>query len=113
MASDEIQDLVEVTKKQLLHLQSLGVEGIQLGEVQVTRRQPASIPPRVVEPPKPTVKVEPPAKPSSINIDSLFGNVAPPTETSATSTETFDDIQNDIGNCTRCSLHLGRTNICH
>ena len=32
MSSSELDELLAQTKKQLLHLQSLGVEGIQLGQ---------------------------------------------------------------------------------
>ena len=113
MPSDELKNLVEVTKKQLLHLQSLGVEGIQLVDSKIVQQEPAAIPPRVTEPLKRPTRSEPPAKPSPINIESLFGDAARSADVMANSTETFDDIQKDIGNCTRCPLHLGRTNVCH
>ncbi|MEO6590344.1 MAG: uracil-DNA glycosylase [Pyrinomonadaceae bacterium] len=41
---------------------------------------------------------------------SLFGDVK---KTLPESNETFEDIHTDIGNCTRCPLHEGRTKIVH
>jgi len=40
----------------------------------------------------------------------LFGDVS---QTLPESGETIEDIHNDIGNCTRCPLHEGRTKIVH
>lgn len=42
--------------------------------------------------------------------DTLFGDIA---QTLPESTETIEDIHADIGNCTRCPLHEGRTKIVH
>ena len=111
MASSELQELVNKTKKQLLHLQALGVEGIQLNEAEtqvVSETKPKTRDAAVAAAPQ-----EPPRKPTSVNVDSLFGEFASSSDKLPVSTETFDDIQNDIGDCTRCSLHLGRTNVCH
>ena len=41
---------------------------------------------------------------------SLFGDM---TQTLPESSETIEDIRADIGNCTRCPLHEGRTQIVH
>jgi hypothetical protein len=43
--------------------------------------------------------------------DSLFGDVAEPQPTFSTSAETLSDIWNDIGDCTRCGLCEGRTQV--
>ena len=43
--------------------------------------------------------------------DSLFGDVAEPPPTFSTSAETLSDIWNDIGDCTRCGLCEGRTQV--
>ncbi|HEY6803159.1 MAG TPA: uracil-DNA glycosylase [Pyrinomonadaceae bacterium] len=120
MDSNELQDLIAKTKKQLLHLQMLGVEGIQLERSDVTLRAnaPAQIrvekeslkAPVVSAPP---VMSAPPVKPNSPNPDRLFGGFGKASEALEPSTETFEDIHRDIGDCTRCALHLGRTNICH
>lgn len=42
--------------------------------------------------------------------DSLFGDM---TQTLPDSNETLEEIRADIGNCTRCPLHEGRTKIVH
>lgn len=44
---------------------------------------------------------------------SLFGDLAPEKETLPESNETFEDIRADIGDCVRCPLYQGRTNIVH
>lgn len=46
-------------------------------------------------------------------LDSLFGDLAPAAPKLTPSSETFEDIRVDIGDCTRCPLHQGRTNIVH
>jgi DNA polymerase len=112
MSSNELKDLINKTKKQLLHLQTLGVEGIQLTEnenpvVGKTAQRVA------VQTPVTPARVQTPSKPASINVESLFGDVGKPTDQLQISNETFEDIHRDIGDCTRCSLHLGRTNVCH
>jgi uracil-DNA glycosylase len=58
-------------------------------------------PARESEMPKTTVTEEMPT---------LFGDVTP---TLPESSETIEAIRADIGNCTRCPLHEGRTNIVH
>lgn len=45
--------------------------------------------------------------------DTLFGDLAPPIPIIQKSSETFEQIWSDIGNCTRCPLHERRTNIVH
>ena len=42
--------------------------------------------------------------------NSLFGDM---TQTLPESTETIEEIRADVGNCTRCPLHEGRTKIVH
>ena len=43
--------------------------------------------------------------------DSLFGDMAEPQTTFSPSTETLSDIWNEIGDCTRCGLCEGRTQV--
>lgn len=50
-------------------------------------------------------------EPSSLG-NSLFGDIAPAGELPQ-SNETLDDIHKEIGDCTRCPLSQGRTNIVH
>jgi len=107
MSSSELKDLISKTKKQLLHLQVLGVEGIQLTEAEVPVAKPSSK--QVVEPLVAPARVQPP---TSVSVDRLFGDFGK-SDKIENSSETFEDVHRDIGDCTRCSLHLGRTNICH
>jgi DNA polymerase len=44
---------------------------------------------------------------------SLFADLNPPAEALARSSETFQEIWADIGDCTRCPLYQGRTTIVH
>jgi uracil-DNA glycosylase len=46
--------------------------------------------------------------------ETLFGDIAPKDELSlGRPGETFEDIRADVGDCVRCPLHQGRTNIVH
>jgi len=45
--------------------------------------------------------------------DSLFGVLTPVSQKLEKTTETFEDIWTDVGNCTRCPLHEARTHIVH
>jgi len=102
MDSSELLELVKETKKQLLHLQTLGVEGVQLSKEPLPRSTAAS---PVFQPPTP--------KGLQTERVSLFGDLAPQAEKLASSLETFEDIHNEIGDCTRCPLHRERTTVVH
>lgn len=113
MPSPEIDELIAKTKKQLLHLQSLGVEGIQLDGAPV-------IPSPVAAPAKPTpakIHVEPspaPIRKPVVATDAvLFGDLGPAPEILPTTNETFEQIHQEIGDCTRCPLHRDRTTVVH
>jgi len=111
MKSADLRDLIDETKKQLLHLQTLGLEGIQLTEMTVTT--PPNKHSVVSAPPKrePQSSIAPSQKKAPAV--SLFGNLVKPPEKLTASTETFDQIHDEIGDCTRCPLHTGRTTIVH
>jgi uracil-DNA glycosylase family 4 len=130
--SDEIRDLLNETRKQLEHLQALGVEGIPVsGELKLPARtpvanqpktEPARTPPIRTEPirqqpiPAKTVAPPPPAPPKAPEvtpINALFGDLAPPPEKLEPSNETFEQIHAEIGDCTRCPLHRERNNVVH
>lgn len=55
----------------------------------------------------PTVPAEGVASPKPVPEKSLYGDISGLPESS----ETMQDIWNDIGNCTRCPLHEGRTQV--
>src|ERR1043165_2415206 len=91
----EILDLLTETKKQLEHLRTLGVEGIRVD--------------RPPNPPNPRLKQTVASPP----VCSLMGDIAPSPAKLTPSTETFDQIHAEIGDCTRCPLHLERTHVVH
>src|SRR5262245_29849756 len=86
-------DVLELAKKQLEHLRELGVEGI---------RVPAAATPA----PSPTTVITAPS-------ESLFGDLGPDPVKLTRSTETFEQIHTEIGDCTRCSLSQERTHVVH
>jgi uracil-DNA glycosylase len=95
----ELLDLLADTKKQLEHLRVLGIEGIRpttaaAAPAQITR---AAIPKQV----------------ETTSPSSLFGELTPAEPVLTQSTETFEQIHAEIGNCTRCPLHLERTHVVH
>lgn len=85
-------EILKSLKNQLEHLRELGVEGIRIS---------------VPEAPE-----APPVTPAS---NSLFGELtpAPAPAKLAPSTETFEQIHAEIGDCTRCPLHQERTHVVH
>ena len=94
--SEELRNIIAETKKQLEHLRVLGVEGVQVTAEPVTARPVVAVPPEPVK-----------------TITSLFGEMAPAPVTLTKSTETFEQIHAEIGDCTRCPLHLERTHVVH
>ena len=100
MSQEELRDLVNRTKKQLEHLKALGVEGIQVSTATA---------PSIAAPPPPTAPVPVVSEP----VTSLFGDLAPAPVKLTKSSETFEQIHAEIGDCTRCPLHLERTHVVH
>ena len=88
-----LPEVIEQTKKQLEHLRALGVEGIRLD----------------VTP----VDVAPAVEPKQEKGSSLFDDFKPAPKKLEPSTETFEQIHAEIGNCTRCPLHVDRTHVVH
>lgn len=104
MAASDLNDLLDRTKKQLLHLQTLGVEGIDLSSDVIINRpihRPTPITKDLVE----SIPVLKSSEP--------FADPTPQPQPQPSSAETFDDIHKEIGNCTRCPLHTGRTTVVH
>ena len=93
----DLQELIDDTKKQLEHLRVLGVEGIRGTPVVAPRPQ------RVVQQ----------APSESISSTSLFGDLSPAAAKLAPSTETFEEIHSEVGDCTRCPLYRERTHVVH
>lgn len=117
---DDVRELLDVTRKQLKHLQALGVAGIPMsGELKLPVRvaaKPVSRPePEPIKPiaPRPPVVATPPQTPAANPGNALFADLGPAPETLQPSNETFEQIHAEIGDCTRCPLHLQRTHVCH
>src|SRR5262249_31800831 len=107
MDSPELFDLIPETKKQLLHLQTLAVDGAHISApLEIVRA--ASRPEAV-----PVSRTTPKPASASRTLDTLFGNLAPQPEKLAASQETFEAIRTEIGDCTRCPLHRERTTVVH
>src|SRR5882724_8698830 len=117
--TQELLELVRETKKHLKYLQELGVEGIQrsVKEVGPVRKEYGSRP--SVTPASHRSELFNAAQPSGDRLansslpSSLFGDLGLQPERLAPSTETFEEIWSEVGDCTRCPLHQGRTNVVH
>lgn len=110
----ELVSLVDDTREQLAYYKELGATGAEktasptgllADEVIAT---PTSISRTVV-----TRETQPSTASSSPPSDSLFGDLSASPVRIQKSTESFEDIWADIGDCTRCPLHQARTNIVH
>jgi uracil-DNA glycosylase len=137
-AADELHSLIKETKEQVAYFQELGVSGIAR-ETVLPRDKPkqsrsqserviseasdalptsdkrslvASSPPGGV-PPAVTPRISAQPSHSSLPTNNLFGDMTPRAEKISKSGETMEQIWTDIGNCVRCPLHQGRTNIVH
>jgi len=124
-SDNDLARLAEETRKYLRHLELLGVDSIQVSTSEVskvttvisptavrTAESLTSEPVRAVPEREPIEIRRPEPKPRILNREetsALFGDAA--SDTLTASDETFEQIWSDIGNCTRCPLHEGRTNI--
>ena len=106
--SEEFRDIIAETKKQLEHLRVLGVEGIQVTAEPVIAKPVVAPRP---EPVKSYVPIE--NLPAAQPVTSLFGEMAPAPVKLTKSIETFEQIHAEIGDCTRCPLHLERKHVVH
>jgi uracil-DNA glycosylase family 4 len=121
---NELLDLLEESLEHIKYFGELGVETIALSNDRVTsepsvaaratsssERYAQRNAPSRLEPPQPALRpsavtVSDPASPGS-----LFGELAAPQTTFAQSTERLEDVWRDIGECTRCGLCEGRTQV--
>lgn len=113
----EFLSLLADTREQLAYFKELGVERMEQESQQQStntaiRSEPVASRPIVASsiPAAETWAKKPaPALPA----DTLFGDLSSQPEKIQKSSESFEEIWADIGNCTRCPLHQGRTNIVH
>lgn len=121
--SDELIELVQQSREYVRYFGELGAETVAMNEILETRtatpnlaqataqaasskvaetRQTAATLPSPPAPLRPTRSAPP---------DSLFGDFAANEVTPPQSTETLEEIRSDIGDCTRCGLCAGRTQV--
>lgn len=120
---DELISLAEAAHQHVLYLQELGVDNFEAPpavEITGAKTKPVSperaLPERaIIETAEPTTAAR---EKTATSGDSLFGEIFKPSldklpESLPDSKETFEEIWADVGNCTRCSLCQGRTNVVH
>jgi uracil-DNA glycosylase family 4 len=125
----EFLSLLADTREQLTYFKELGVERIEKGlplestkttvarepalsSSVATRDRAASISTSatpVVAAPDPRAKKSAASQPA----DTLFGDLSSQPVRIQKSSESFEEIWAEVGDCTRCPLHQGRTNIVH
>jgi len=115
--SPDLLQLINETRKYINHLQQLGVDGVGKNSTTFERLQPretVNTPERALhEIIEPIVRAKVAAQVTTASVDSLFGELAVGAERLCPSGESFEDIHQEIGDCTRCPLHLRRTNVVH
>lgn len=105
--AEELHSLINETRKQLRHLNELGVEAICSDDSKHIPLVPSpEIPRRSTLPASSTATI-------ATTTVTLFGDLGPPPETLPASTETFEEIHLEIGDCSRCPLHQQRTHVVH
>ena len=117
----ELFSLTRDAREHLTYLHELGIEGINkevglsASVVVATERASVSKPSFVDLVPKGVPKGVPEGVPKGVPEASstLFGEIKPAPARLVRSSETFEDIHADIGNCVRCSLYERRTHIVH
>lgn len=108
--TEEYLSILRGTREQLTYLNELGIEHLESGNLAQDGKSNA----KSDQPRSPAAAQQPfttsqqPAPP-----DSLFGDISAPAPTLQKSSETFEEIWSDIGNCTRCPLYERRTHIVH
>lgn len=135
LIAGELQSLLKQTREHLTYLQELGVTGIEAGEAanQVEQAIPLTAPSTRISSTAHSAQSPLPKSSTSIPVnlpvqatplqrehrkepgsqDTLFGDLLPAAPVIEKSTETLEQIWADVGNCTRCPLYEGRTNIVH
>ena len=115
--SQDLLQLINETKKYVSHLQQLGVQ--MVGTSPTT---PSAVDLKPAAQLRPIPDVAPPAQKlpvknfvsqTQVPTDTLFVDVSTQPDRLCPSAETFEGIHAEIGDCTRCPLHLKRTNVVH
>jgi DNA polymerase len=132
--SQELLSLANSVREQLSYLHELGVETLTAPEAAQPGELLAAYSADTIQeaPPEHSLVSQPslgqpsaatlavvlkpnaePAKTPETTTDTLFGDLTRPAPKIEKSSETFEEIWADVGDCTRCALHQGRTNIVH
>lgn len=130
--SDELLSLATDIREHVSCLHELGIDTVEAANGTQSPNESATVHPEVVNqklPPRRTqtaavpTLAAPPAlvpKPSASSTkiittapSTLFGDLTAKSQKLEKTTETFEEIWADIGDCTRCPLHQGRTHIVH
>src|SRR5256712_7201721 len=130
MSSDstvnEVSELLGSLREHVQYLGELGAETIELAEVSVGKSSAAvsvftgspnyeataGVNPKTISPPDEfSTMTTRAATIKSAPQDTLFGDLKPPEPSLLQSSETLEDVWRDIGDCTRCGLCEGRTQV--
>ena len=112
----ELHALVKDVREQVAYFKELGVEGLEKAS---TATKPAPMPEMATAVDVSTKEAQAVTShnssskqlAASLASATLFGDLSAPPVRIEQSAETFEEIWADIGDCTRCPLYQGRTNI--
>lgn len=113
----ELLSLTKDLREQLRYLHELGVENLETSKSAdfITTKTPVEgmfpSPHAAVSPAK--ARTQKSATGASAANELLFGDMGAAPAILEKSSETFEEIRADVGDCTRCPLYRGRTNIVH
>ena len=110
----ELTEILREAREQAAYLGELGVETVDLSTTNIVQA-PEALPTKLNQPPA-TKGVAPRPAPMAHRQprapqEALFEGLAPTTPVFPRATETLEDIWRDIGDCTRCGLCEGRTQV--
>lgn len=117
----ELTELLQQARESVRYLEELGVETVELPTVTASTVQQLGLEERLPQRPLPTGTAAPISRPSvriplkshspaQRSQDALFADLLPAPLTTAV-TETLENVWRDIGDCTRCGLCEGRTQV--
>ncbi len=127
-AKAELQSILQAACEQIHYFEELGVELIEPSNLPVVQQQPVATPTKREPVPAsaaarnplpltkpPAVALRPPTQSPSVSVptSALFEYLTKAPEKRTQSSETFEDIHHEIGNCTLCELCERRTNVVH
>ena len=121
----ELLSLVKDVREHVTYFKELGVDGMEktspgiaanAAPTAATQLSAAAVVPTGATSAKATPavtsrQIPPKQAPASPSSDTLFGDLSARPVRIQKSSETFEEIWTDIGDCTRCPLYQGRTNI--